>query len=480
MSGLFYEIWPHIVWGITLLTTLLASGHAILHKRETRSAVAWVGVIWLVPVVGAVLYVILGVNRIRRRARALRSSQPRYRSSANTPYRFHKKNKDALQDQFAALSGLVEKIVSMPLLHGNRITPLVNGDEAFPAMIKAIDKAERSVALSTYIFDNDRAGMLFINALARAVDRGVEVRVLIDDMGARYSLPSVTRKLKRAGITSARFLPTFLPWRMPFVNLRNHRKILVTDGKTGFTGGMNIREGLLLKEQPRNPLKDMHFLVEGPVVDHLQKAFAEDWAFCTGELLQDERWFPAMEPKGAVMARGIPDGPDEDFEKVLWTVHGALACAKSSVQIVTPYFLPDSALIRSLNLAAMRGVNVDIILPSVNNLRIVKWASTDLYRQVLEYGCRIRHTPPPFDHTKLMLVDGAWTLFGSANMDPRSFQLDFEFNVECYDQELAAQLEACIHTKLQGAQEVTLEDVNSRGLPVKLRDGIARLFSPYL
>ncbi len=480
MLSFLKEIWPHVTWTLTLLITVLASAHAILHKRDTRAAVAWVGVIWLVPVIGTVLYVILGINRIRRRAIALRSGQARYRSSRNVPYHSRKNIEDARQDQFTALSRLVYSIVQTPLLQGNRIVPLVNGDEAYPAMINAIDRAKRSVALSTFIFDNDRAGKLFLNALAGAAKRGLEVRVLIDDMGARYSLPPITHKLNRAGITSARFLPTFLPWRMPFVNLRNHRKILVTDGSLGFTGGMNIREGLLLSKQPHSPLQDMHFLMEGPVVSDLQNAFAEDWVFCTGERLNDERWFPPLEPKGAVTARGIPDGPDEDFEKFLWTVHGALACAKSSVRIVTPYFLPDSALIRSINLASMRGINVDIILPSVNNLRIVQWASTDLFRQLLEHGCRIWLTPPPFDHTKLMLVDHAWILFGSANMDPRSFRLNFEFTVECYSHDLAGRLEALVQAKLRDARRVTLEDVNSRKLPVKLRDGIARLFSPYL
>ena len=480
MLNFLNDIWPHITAALTLLITIVASGHAVLHKRDTVSAVAWVGVIWLVPVLGAVLYVILGINRIRRRAAALRGGQTRYRSFQNVRCHCLENNEDALQDQFAALSRLVDKIVQTPLLQGNRIIPLVNGDEAYPAMIEAIDRAERSVALSTYIFDNDRAGTLFLDGLVRAVARGVEVRVLIDDMGARYSMPSVTHKLHGAGITAARFLPTLLPWRMPFVNLRNHRKILVTDGKAGFTGGMNIREGLLLREGPRNPLQDMHFLIEGPVVDHLQKAFAEDWAFCTGELLQDETWFPPLEPKGAVTARGIPDGPDEDFGKLLWTVQGAIACAKSSIRIVTPYFLPDSALIKALNVASMRGVEVDIILPGVNNLPVVKWACTDIQRQVLEHGCNIWLSPPPFDHSKLLIVDSFWVLFGSGNWDSRSFQLNFEFNVECYDQNLAAQLDEIINSKLKHAHRVSLEEIDSRRLPVKLRDGIARLFSPYL
>ncbi len=422
---------------------------------------------------------LLGINRIRRRAKALRGEQVACRHVGDAVADSDPPAVVPLGEEFVALSQLVEGIVQKPLLPGNRITPLVNGDVAYPVMVSAIDEAERFVCLSTYIFDNDDAGRLFLDALSRAVSRGVEVRVLIDDVGARYSWPSITRELHRAGIRFTRFLPTFLPSRLPFINLRNHRKILVVDGR-GFTGGMNIRQGHLLKTGPRNPVQDLHFLVEGPVVAHLQEAFAEDWYFCTGELLQGECWFPPLEAEGAVMARGIPDGPDEDFEKLLWTVHGALSCARSSVRILTPYFVPDPALIASINLAAMRGVDVEIILPRQNNLPIVGWASTDLLWQVLERGCRVWLSPPPFDHSKLMIVDGTWVLFGSANMDSRSFLLNFEFNVECYDRDLAARLNALLDEKVRACSPVTLDDVNNRMLPVKLRDGIARLFSPYL
>ncbi|MHC4271837.1 MAG: phospholipase D-like domain-containing protein, partial [Planctomycetota bacterium] len=301
-----------------------------------------------------------------------------------------------------------------------------------------------------------------------------------DAVGARYSFPPITRILRKRGIIVERFLPTLLPWRMPFMNLRNHRKILVVDGKIGFTGGMNIREGLILSQNPRHPLEDLHFRVEGPVVSHLQEAFAEDWQFSTDEHLTGEEWFPELDPVGTVLARGIPDGPDEDFEKLLWTVHGALACARSSVCIVTPYFLPDSTLITALNIAAMRGVKVDIILPMANNLLVVKWASMHLLSQLIERGCNIWLTQPPFDHTKLMIVDDIWTLFGSANWDPRSFQLNFEFNLECYDMHLIGKLREIVNKKLQDAHRVTMKDVNMRKLPIKLRDGISRLFSPYL
>ena len=198
------------------------------------------------------------------------------------------------------------------------------------------------------------------------------------------------------------------------------------------------------------------------------------------KVLDAEEFSLPSETNGTTIARGIPDGPDEDFEKLQWIVHGALSSAQSSVRIVTPYFIPDSALIKTINLTALRGINVDIVLPAENNLPVVKWASTDLIQQILEHGSRVWFSPPPFDHSKLMVVDDVWTLLGSANWDTRSFRLNFEFNVECYDRSLAGKMNQIINAKIDRAHNVTLEDVNSRMLPVKLRDGVARLFSPYL
>jgi cardiolipin synthase len=479
----FGHVWPHIVGVLTVLVTLLASGHAVLHKRETLSAVAWVAVIWLVPVVGAALYVLLGINRIKRRAAALRSDQTHLSAHLGREEFFVSNFGRALpgHEQFMALSNLVEQIVGAPLLRGNSVEPLVGGGQAYAAMVEAIEEARRCVALSTYIFDNDRAGRMFLHALAGAVSRGVDVRVLVDGVGARYSWPPMTRVLREAGVRVARFLPPSIPWRMPVMNLRNHRKILVADGSVGFTGGMNIREGNVVEDNPAYPIQDLHFRVQGPVVAHFQEIFADDWHFCTGERLEGPLWYPPIEEAGPVIARAIPDGPDEDYEKLLWTVQGALACARSSVRVVTPYFLPDHALITSLNLASMRGVHVEIILPEVNNLPMVKWASMALLPQVLEHGCRVWLTPPPFDHSKLMLVDSVWMLFGSGNWDARSFKLNFEFNVECYDPTMARRLNQVVDKKLQGARELTLTDLTTgRPLPLKLRDGVARLLSPYL
>jgi len=216
-------------------------------------------------------------------------------------------------------------------------------------------------------------------------------------------------------------------------------------------------------------------------VAQLQAAFANDWAFTTGEVLHGEAWFPEPKPTGrGVIARVITDGPDADFETLRLTLLAALTEAQTSVQILTPYFLPDPALITALNLAALRGVRVDIILPAKNNLPFVHWASRAMWWQVLERGCHIWLTLPPFDHSKLMIVDGHWVLLGSANWDTRSLRLNFELNVECYGREFAHEMTAVLGKKLHGAREVTLAEVDGRVLPAKLRDAAARLFSPFL
>ncbi|GAB4270551.1 MAG: cardiolipin synthase [Deferrisomatales bacterium] len=485
MTGLqgLLAAWPYLIAVLHGAIALGATGHAVLHKRDTRAAIGWAGAIWLAPILGALLYVWLGINRIERRARDLRTKRPR-----RGPYDGVGAGSAGALDRALAPAGahleplvrLVGEVTRTPLVAGNGITPLIDGDGAYPAMIEAIEAASRSVTLIAYIFANDGAGRRFLEALRGAVARGVEVRVIVDDVGARYGWPSMPRALRKAGVPVARFLSTLIPWRFRYSNLRTHRKILVVDGRIGFTGGMNISEGNCRNRGPRRPIRDLHFRVTGPVVAHLQAAFAEDWAFCTGELLQGERWFPALEPTGSVLARGIADGPDEDFEKLRLTILGAVACARWSILIVTPYFLPDLSLITALNVAALRGVEVDIVLPAENDQRLVKWASTALLGQVLERGCRVWLSPPPFDHTKLMVVDGLWTLFGSANWDPRSLRLNFEFDVECYDRELGALLVEHARAKMNRSRRVHLAEIDGRRLPIQLRDGVARLLSPYL
>lgn len=471
------DAWNTGIAVATFALSLFACGHVVLQKRDVRAALGWIAFIWLAPVVGAIAYFVLGVNRIRRRAQALRL--PDVRARPPDELRPPPPELPPEAEHLRSLVALADGVVRRPLVAGNRVDLLPGGEHAYPAMISAIDEAHRSVTLSTYIFDPGSAADAFVAALVRAKGRGAKVRVLVDAVGARYRWPPIHRRLRKLGIKTDLFLPRLTPAWLPFVNLRNHRKILVVDGRVGFTGGMNIRDDFFPTDG-RKPFVDLQARVEGPVVAHLQGAFAEDWLFTTGESLDGPTFFPPLRAAGDVLARGIPDGPDEDFETIRWLLLGALATARERVRIVTPYFIPDAALVTALDVAVMRGVSVDVIVPARGNLRLLQWAQTAQLWQVLERGCRVWLSPPPFDHTKLVVVDGAWTLIGSANWDPRSLRLNFELDVEFFGAELASRAEALAVERISRAREVTLSEVDSRRMPVKLRDGIARLFSPYL
>lgn len=464
-----------------VVVSLGASGHVILRKRDSRAAIGWVGLIWLVPGLGAVLYAVFGVNRIRRRAIALRRERGRVtigRRDAASALRPESAAGD--HHGLLGLARLGEQVSGRALVGGNQVTPLLNGDEAYPAMLSAIQGATRSVSLSTFIFAADAIGRRFIAELASAVKRGVAVRVLVDGAGVRYSWPPIHRELHRGGIPVARFLPMTSGAGLAFFNLRNHRKVLVVDGRAAFCGGMNIRDRHIVGSAAPGATRDVQFRLEGPVVGQLQEAFAEDWAFVTGEALEGPLWHPATTTAGTTAARVLTGGPDDDFEVIRTVLIGALAAARESVAIVTPYFLPDPAMIAALAVTALRGIRIDILLPAHGNIPLVRWATPALLWQVVQPGCRVYLSPPPFDHAKLLVVDRAWTLFGSTNWDPRSLRLNFELDVECHDPVLASTVDDLIADRRRGSRELTLAELDGRSLPWRLRDGVARLLSPYL
>jgi cardiolipin synthase A/B len=475
---------------VHVLGAITVTLDAVLRKRHVSSVIGWIGLAWLAPIIGSIAYLCLGINRIKRKAASLYPRRTWAQATVGSESHAIRGDEsqawleaDALASQHPAMVGLARlgtSITGIPLTDGNLVEPLVDGDQAFPAMLAAIDHATTSLTLASYIFDNDATGQLFLAALCDARDRGVEVRVLIDDVGARYSRPSMLRLLARARIPAAPFLPTRAPRLFQYANLRNHRKIMVADGQTGFIGGTNIRHGHWLGKRPPYPTRCLHFRIEGPVVEDLQHTFAVDWAFTTGEQLRGETWFPPLPRRGPVMARGVSDGPDEDIDKILELMLGALSVATRSVRVMTPYFVIEGALAQLLQVTAMRGVAVDILLPAQSNLPLIDWATAPQLPLLLEHGCRIHRSPAPFDHSKAMVVDGIWSLIGSSNWDTRSLRLNFEYNVECYDSHLAAALEALIDRKIAAAHELTLDDVQAWSFGLRLRNGLARLLTPYI
>lgn len=461
---------------IAFVLDVVATLHVVLHKRDSRAATAWVGFIWFVPGVGVVLYAVLGLNRIRRRAMELQRERRRIASQGHAPDWLSGKYRPRL----AGLARVGDRLSGRPLVGGNHIHPLFNGDEAYPAMLEAIDSATRSIALCSYIFADDRTGRQFVDALGRARRRGVEVRVLIDDVGLRYSFPPVHWALRREGIKVARFLPIISKSLLAFFNLRTHRKLLIVDGAVAFAGGMNIAGNNVLADSPRRPVRDVHFRIRGPIVRQLQDAFVEDWAFVTQEVLEGDAWYPEITRAGSTSARVLTAGPDLDFEVMRNVILAALASARESIRIMTPYFLPDAATVAALGVAAFRGVRVDIVLPQRGNIPVAHWASRAMLWQVLGPGCQVYLSPKPFDHTKLFVIDRSWTLFGTTNWDARSLRLNFELDVECYDEVFASRADDFIGHRMATSWKYTLADADGRPFLKRVRDGSARLLSPYL
>nr|WP_229600868.1 phospholipase D-like domain-containing protein [Reyranella sp. MMS21-HV4-11] len=421
------------------------------------------------PFMGGLLYAIMGINRVKRRAQRLRRQRQPLLLATSDGAR-------GSTDSLTPLEYAVGRLTGLPSKPGNLVEMLRSGDQAYPRMLEEIGRAQKSVGLCSYIFRADAAGEKFHEALIDARKRGVEVRVLIDGIGGGYFWSGTYDRLRKAGVPVARFLHSYFPWRTPFLNLRNHRKLLVIDGKVAFTGGLNIGAENVIATNPAHPVRDTHFRLEGPVVEQLTDAFADDWLFTTGEHLPDTDWFPPLEPVGTVSARVVPSGPDEDMEQIEFVALHAISCARESIRVVTPYFLPGEPLTMALGLAAMRGIRVDILLPENSNHAILDWARRVPLRPLIEVGCRIWLMPAPFDHSKLMTIDDSWSFIGSANWDTRSFRLNFELNVELHDAAFARQ----IVESATPQQRLTLADIDGDPLPIRLRNSAARLLQPYL
>ncbi|MBZ9893862.1 phosphatidylserine/phosphatidylglycerophosphate/cardiolipin synthase family protein [Mesorhizobium sp. BR1-1-6] len=479
--------WPQILAIISVVIASVGIAHAVMTKEDVRAATGWVGVMVLSPILGVLIYAVAGINRIRRASISAQRSLAGDLASARHDRDIAAEEALIVErygPRFIGLRTLGDRVARRALHPGNAITVLETGDEAYTAMCAAIDGAERSVLLETYIFDNDPVGLLFVESLARAVRRGVSVRVLIDAVGARYSVPSILGHLRGADITAGLFNGNIvMGLHLPYANLRTHRKILVVDGTVAFTGGMNIRKGFSAEFAGSNSSRDTHFRVTGPVVADLFSVAAEDWRFASNEALKGDAWRIAQlspAPATPMLVRAVASGPDASVETNHKLLIGAFSVARKSIRLMSPYFLPDRELISALTTAARRGVEIDIVVPAVNNLFLVDRAMTAQFDQVLKHYCRVWRTEGPFDHSKLLSIDGAWAYVGSSNLDARSLRLNFEIDLEVLDAGFASEIEKRIVAAIETAVPVTLEALRARPFVIRLFDRILWLGSPYL
>lgn len=477
------KYYHYILLVANIALTFLSAWHALLYKRDPKASLGWLAVILMFPVIGYFMYFLFGINRIRTRARKLAGKLPFTGFIGFEPVEEFIALPDAMLPvpyEYTEITNIVNSVTGIPLTSGNRIDMLHNGESAYPAMLDAIERAEHSVLLSTYIFKTDDTGRQFIEKLTSARKRGVEVKVMLDGIGEYYSLPRAGSLLKKRGIKIARFIPPALIPPSIHINLRNHRKILIVDNKTGFTGGMNIGSHNLANNlSNKSRVVDTHFRIQGPVVSQMVKVFIDDWKFVTGKNIEIDPVEDSYEKNGA-KCRVISEGPNEDFNKLATILAGAIASAKNKVLIMTPYFLPAREMISALRTAALKGVSVEILLPQKNNLPYVHWATRNMLWELLQIGVRVFYQPPPFIHTKLFVVDDYYAHVGTANMDPRSLRLNFELALEVYDREFVSLLEEHFVNSRELSRQITLSEIDSRHLLIRTRDALAWLLYPYL
>lgn len=472
--------WLIVIFHLVVMP--LAAIHVLVSKRDHRAALGWIGVVVLFPVAGPVIYFLLGINRVRTKAKVFAGHHlPMMYFGYERATREGGEYQDPANEQTKCpyLASVGGRATHRPLTTGNRVEPLINGEQMFPRLIDAIDGAHDYVLLSSYLFSSDGVGEKVIKSLCQAAQRGVAVKVLIDGIGAWYSLRGAVAPLRCSGVEVHLFRPpALLPLTLD-INLRNHRKIAVVDAEFGFFGGINIDSRHMVEDPDnRHITEDLHFVAQGPVVRALHSVFATDWHLITGESLD----LRAEEPSatGSTACRVIEDGPDDNLNNLATTLSALFTAARREITIMMPYFLPDREMLSALQSAKLRGVDVRVVIPERSNLRFVDWATRNMLWELLLWDVKIYLKQPPFAHTKLVLIDGQYIMAGSANLDARSLRLNYELGVEIFDAELAEKLGRYVQTAISHSRPATLKEMDGRPFWQRIRDAFCWLFSSYL
>lgn len=481
---------------LSVVHVLLGAGlsyDVLLHKERPVSAVLWLWFVWTIPYLGALAYLTFGVDRVRRGAaeRAATRALVARRAEMHPTFeryavdRHHFDPTDPHEHPGGHIfRGTDPAVARNRVLKGNRAEFLVDGDAFFPALLEAIRGAESSVHVQTFIFARGRIGDELLAALAEKAREGVEVRLLYDRFGSTVAhFTRYFREAKAAGV-KVRSITQANPLKGRFqVNLRNHRKIAVMDGRVGFVGGINVKDAHHSEWAKGKPIRDYHVRLRGPAVCDLQLQFVEDWVFASGASpgrLLDPKYFPELEQAGTAVAQVVPGGPEMEGRGLADAIFGAVTEAEVSLDLVTPYFVPDEPIYQALRFAALRGVDVRLVLPRKGNHWYAEQAGRALYGGLLAAGVRIFERGPPFLHAKAVVADGAYAMLGSANLDYRSLHLNFETNVEVGDAAFAREVREQVEREIAESRQVRLEEHRARPLPKRLVQNFCRLFQPVL
>jgi cardiolipin synthase len=450
----------------------------LLERRSPAATIAWILALSFLPGLGIFIYLFLGPRRFNRKKLVLSLARERL---ATVQERLHERADRELARDARLLAEMAELDGRGPPMPVRRLTPFFEGAPFYEALLKAIEAAEDHIHLEYYIFSPDRIGTRVRDALARKAREGVEVRLLVDGHGSKRFSRGFKKPLEAAGARVAWFnsarLTRFLP---RYVNFRTHRKIVVVDGRTAFTGGINITDGQTEEFAADQAWRDTHLMIEGIAARALQAVFAENWFFATGEALSDLDFYPPDPLEGEHLVQIVASGPDRDAPAIRNLFFAAIAGAEKRVLLTTPYFVPDEAILTALQTTARRGVEVRVLVPEKSDGALVNAAARTWYDALLPAGVHVHLYTPRMLHAKSLVVDDGISVVGTANMDNRSFRLNFEVVAVLYGTSPTEDLAAQFRKDLEHSRELTEEDRKKLPLRSRLLEAIARLFSPQL
>lgn len=475
------ELWflSHAGWWLladALIIGLLLP-KVILQRRDTRATLAWVVVIILSPWLGLLMFWLFGTVRLRLRRRKRRRIEQKL-APALQPLTHGRSPVMPAHGRTGSVVRLAANLDAQGPLGGNEVTIFRDGASTFDAIEQEIVAARDHVHLLFYIWEMDQTGRRIRDVLISAAQRGVEVRVLIDDVGSYGTRKAFFQPLIEAGGKVEWFLKVNPLSRQLTLNNRNHRKIIVIDGDIGFIGGMNIGDEYAGRGEP---WKDLHSRVAGPVVNSCQEIFSQDWFHSTGEDLAHPRYFPLIPADGDVYAQVLASGPaEEQWRAIPMLIFAAINAATARVWIETPYFIPDTPISMALRTAALRGVDVRLLIPGKPDHPIVSAAANYFIDELLDVGVRVYQDFTAMRHGKAAIVDQWFVTVGSANIDHRSFWLNFEANLFVYDADVNRRLAEDFSTQTEGLEELTTEKRRRAPARQKLVEAVARLWAPLL
>ena len=476
-----------IAYSILVILVIL---RVLNDTRSSTKALAYILSIVFVPVAGIIFYFSFGINYRKRKLYSKKVD-------VDEPLRIKIRNKmnassEAIRDsgliteKHKTLTEFIRRSGSSPLTANNDVKLLINGEEKFPELLNALLNAKNHIHLEYYIYENDVTGNQIAEVLIKKAKEGLEVRFMYDDFGSHGLGKVFIQKLNDAGVQTAPFYKIKWYALANRLNYRNHRKIIIIDGTTGFVGGINMSDKYRNDLETKNALfwRDTHLMIIGQATSYLQYLFLCDWNFCSQKkLIYNETYFPTIHDVEKIeneVVQIAASGPDSSQPVIFYSLLEAISCAKKSIYITSPYFIPGESLMDALIIAIQSGLDVKVLIPGISDSKMVNAAASAYYTELLQYGAKIYKYNKGFVHAKTMVIDDDLAIIGSANMDYRSFDLNFEVNALVYSKKTAKQLTVAFENDLKESAQIDATTWLNRPKYIHLWEKIVRLISPFL